>query len=100
MDSTSVKLPVLRCFRKSSKDIYAPQDATVEILSVQLDTRSHDSMSVFVRFTDVLPAGFKRGMYLLRLEGGKYFVDLPEDLFEDGEVPKDELDKWQEHTDI
>ena len=74
---------------------YCPQNAKVKILSIQVKPQ-FTGLTILCRFVDILPPGFKHGVFALDLEDGRFIFALPDDLFVDGNAPAGELSEWKE----
>lgn len=72
-----------------------PQDLRVRIIKVQL-CKEEFMLDVEVDTQgSVLPPGIRHGKYCLKLRDGEHFIELPTEMFEEGEVPEDEQLLWK-----
>jgi len=74
----------------------SPVPLTFNILKVvvgELDISGY-FLEMTCKTTGQIPPGVKSGTYTLLLRGGDVCLDLPVEMFEDGEVPDSELSSW------
>jgi hypothetical protein len=79
------------------KILIGPEDVMIRILAVRV-TNIFDELIMTCKFVGLLPPGFRHGTYSLRLEQFKDVHKLPRRLFDDEEIPTDELSQWKVDT--
>lgn len=65
----------------------------VMVLQARVTAESQE-FELTCKTVGVLPSGIVQGTYVLKFVIGKYCGELPAEMFEDGEIPQDELSHW------
>lgn len=79
--------------------LWAEQPVNVTIKQA-LVTAGYQHLELTCKTVGVLPPGIVRGTYVLKFEDGKDCYELPAEMFEEGEVSKDELSHWSERANV
>jgi hypothetical protein len=66
----------------------------VEIIQVRVMPDQYQCLAITCKLVGELPSGIIRGTYTLKFENELVCEELPAEMFEDGEVPEEELSHW------